>query len=216
MFGLTPEKPWDDESPLEGFIASQFAAQVAGAGQQAEGIVAGTRIATELGWRAVESIMPGDKVMTFDHGLREVVQVKRAALWTGRGSCPRHMMPLAVPEGALGNATPMLLLPEQNVMVESDLAEAVLGDPFALIPAGALEGYRGIERITPHQKVDICVLQFAQDEVVYANGTGMMHCGSIHAGRLEALLDAPDYAALPMDMARTLVKALIEEDAVAA
>ena len=213
MFGLMPEKSWDEDTALEGFIASQAAAQFAGRGQQAEGIVAGTRIATEFGWRAVESIMPGDKIMTFDHGLCEVVQVQRSALWTGRKTCPQHMMPLAVPAGALGNATPMLLLPEQSVLVESDLAEAVFGDPFALIPSAALEGYRGIERITPHQRVDIFILQFAEDEVVYANGSGMMHCGSINAGRIEALLDAPAYSVLPMDMARAVVEDLKEEDA---
>ncbi len=35
----------------------------------ASGMVAGTKVATEMGWRRVEGILPGDKVLTFDCGL---------------------------------------------------------------------------------------------------------------------------------------------------
>ena len=179
-----------------------------------EGIVAGTRIATEMGWRPVEGIVAGDMVMTFDHGTRPVVAVKRTQMWLGSHNCPRHLQPLAVPVGALGNASAMLLLPEQSVLVESDMAEAVFGDPFALIPAAALEGYRGIDRITPHQKVEIVVLEFARDEVIYANGTGMIHCSSAEAGSLNAFIEPipAAYEALPLEMARSIVAELIEED----
>lgn len=216
MFGLSTVKraaKWQEAIDPEMFFAAQRFETVSGIGQ-AEGIVAGTRIATSMGWRPVEAIAAGDMVMTFDHGLRPVMAVHRAQLFAGRNACPRHMMPLAVPEGALGNASPMLLLPEQNVLVESDLAEAVFGDPFALIPAAALEGYRGIGRITPHQRVEIVVLQFAEDEVIYANGTGMMHCSSIHGSSITAMLDeASPYSALPMDMARAIVAQMIEAEA---
>lgn len=179
----------------------------------AEGIVAGTRIATTIGWRPVESLAPGDMVMTFDHGMRPVIRIERLALWSGHSPCPRHLRPLAVPVGALGNSAPMLLLPEQTVLVESDLAETVFGDPFVLIPAAALDGYRGIGQVAPHRTVDIVVIQFAEAEVVYANGTGMIHCGSVRNGGLAALMDGEDpYTALPMEVAREIVAGLIEED----
>lgn len=216
MFGMSAAErvaQWDDEIAFDGFLAATYRATHASGAGLAEGIVAGTRIATSLGWRPVESIVPGDQVMTFDHGMRPVMQVKRAALWAGRGSCPNHMMPLAVPVGALGNSAPMLLLPEQNVLVESDLAESVFGDPFALIPAAALQGYHGIERITPHQKVEIIVLEFAEEEVVYANGTGMIHCASVAGRDIASMLDdSAPYAALPMDMARAIVAQMIEAE----
>lgn len=180
----------------------------------ADGIVAGTQVATSMGWRPVEAIAAGDMVMTFDHGLRPVVSVKRTQLWLGQGHCPDHLQPLAVPAGALGNKRPLLLLPEQTVLVESDMAEAMFGDPFALIPAAALEGYRGIDRITPHQRVEVVVLEFEEDEVVYANGCGMMHCASVNATGFDALFDdqRPAYEALPLDMARSIVAGLIDED----
>ncbi|KEO53008.1 Hint domain-containing protein [Thioclava pacifica] len=180
----------------------------------AEGIVAGTRIATHMGWRPVEAIAVGDEVMTFDHGMRPVAGVKRSQLWIGGGSCPVHLQPLAVPVGALGNKTAMLLLPEQSVLVESDMAEAVYGDPFALIPAAALVGYRGIDRITPHQRVEVVVLEFEEDEVIYANGSGLIHCASVHADGIAALFDEemPSYEALPLEMARSIVSGLIDEE----
>lgn len=216
MFGFSAAKratSWDEADDFNGFFAAQRFETVFNVGQS-EGIVAGTHIATNMGWRPVEAIAVGDMVMTFDHGLRPVVAVHRSQLFAGRTACPRHMMPLAVPPGALGNASPMLLLPEQTILLESDLAEAVFGDPFALIPAAALEGYRGIDRITPHQRVEIITLQFEEEEIVYANGSGMIHCASVHGTSISVLMEATEgYAALPMDMARAIVAQMIESDA---
>ncbi|WP_223637417.1 Hint domain-containing protein [Rhodobacter sp. TJ_12] len=216
MFGFMTGKRADYGDEAEGlacFFAPQGVETRSHFGQS-EGIVAGTRIATTMGWRPVEAIAACDLVMTFDHGLRPVRAVHRTQLFAGRAQCPRRMMPLAVPEAALGNAAPMLLLPEQNVLVESDLAEAVLGDPFALIPAAALEGYRGIDRITPHQRIEIVTLQFDEDEVIYANGTGMIHCASVYGTSIGAMMDEPTgYAVLPMDMAQEIVAQMIALDA---
>jgi hypothetical protein len=211
MFG-TSAKARQDAHEFDAILSN--AAGHASGVNQSEGIIAGTRIATEMGWRPVEGIVAGDRVMTFDHGPRPVVAVKRMQLWLGSNSCPRHLQPLAVPVGALGNATAMLLLPEQTVLVESDMAEAVFGDPFALIPAAALEGYRGIDRITPHQKVEVVVLEFDRDEVIYANGTGMIHCNSVDAGSLSALVEPTPatYEALPLEMARSIVAEMIDAE----
>ena len=215
MFGQTTANrtaAWEAISDFGDFLLSQRFETISSRGQS-EGIVAGTRIATAMGWRPVEAIAAGDMVMTFDHGFRAVVSVRRSHLFAGCNACPRHLMPLAVPVGSLGNATPMLLLPEQNVLVESDLAESVFGDPFALIPAAALEGYRGIDRITPHQRIEIVTLTFAEEEVIYANGTGMIHCGSASGVSFGAMMeDAIGYSVLPMDMACAIVAALIETD----
>jgi len=212
MFGLSAAKRADDWEDTEGFFGGLTSRRFETTSHVGhfEGIAAGTRIATTMGWRPVEAIAAGDMVMTFDHGLRPVVAVQRSQLFAGRNACPRHLMPLAIPEGALGNAAPMLLLPEQNVLVESDLAEAVFGDPFALIPAAALEGYRGIARITPHQRVEIVTLRFAEEEVIYANGTGMIHCGS--ASGTSMIDEASGYSALTLDMARAIVAQMIELD----
>ena len=115
----------------------------------ASGLITGTVVATAAGWRPVEAIVRGDLVLTFDRGMQPVRAVIRGIHWDRDGDCPRSLWPLGVPAGALGNQQAMTLLPEQCVMVESDTAEVMFGDPFALSNAGDLVGLRGIERVEP-------------------------------------------------------------------
>ncbi|MEQ8255971.1 MAG: Hint domain-containing protein, partial [Roseovarius confluentis] len=87
------------------------------------GLISGTKVATGMGWRPVEAIAAGDKVLTFDGGLQTITKVSRVGLWSGQDHCPRQFWPLEVPAGALGNREVMRVLPGQNIMVESDAAE---------------------------------------------------------------------------------------------
>ena len=48
-----------------------------------------------------------------------------------------------MPKGALGNAAPLTLLPGQQILVESDLAEDIFGDPF-IAEARHLAGQEGV------------------------------------------------------------------------
>lgn len=179
----------------------------------AEGITGGTLIATDKGWRQVESLEVGDKVLTFDNGAQRIVDTHRAELWQGQGTCPRMMWPLAVPPGVLGNRRAMLLLPDQNVMIESDQAEALFGDPFALVPAAALEGFCGITRICPHGAIDVISIRFAEDQVVYANGASMVHCGSVRGLglTLDFVIRAGSYLPLSLERAQVLVAQMMAE-----
>ena len=113
------------------------------------GLVSGTKVATQIGWRPVEAVTAGDQVLTFDGGLQFVTGVTRQIIWTGGSQSDADTWPLHVPAGALGNREDMTLMPQQAVLVESDTAEAVFGDPFAMIPAAALDGFRGITRTAP-------------------------------------------------------------------
>lgn len=139
------------------------------------GVSAGTLIATNTGWRPVETIRRGDRVLTFDSGLQEVTHVHSGMLLTKGQDCPKHLLPLGVPAKALGNRKPMLLLPDQVVLVESDTAEELYGDPFALVPAGRLAGYRGIAPVVPRSELGVITLGFERDEIVYANGSALLH-----------------------------------------
>lgn len=160
------------------------------------GIIAGTRVATSMGWRDVGAIQEGDMVLTFDGGLQPVVSVRRKALWSGSGVCPADFWPLIVPAGALENAKPMRLLPRQGVMLESDVAEAVLGDPFALIPAAALEGVSGIERVFPNDPVEAIALSFETDQVVFAEQGALLFCPG-GGDLVQAALGAPQRTVNP-------------------
>ena len=105
---------------------------------EATGILIGTRIATNFGWRNVEALCLGDMVLTFDHGFRSIVGLRRVVLWDGRGTCPEFLLPLKIKRGLLENAQPKHVLPMQGVMVESDAAEDYRGMGPVLVGASRL------------------------------------------------------------------------------
>ncbi len=142
----------------------------------AQGLIAGTLVATEMGWQPVEDLRNGDRVVTFDNGMCPVKAVRISTLWSAEVNAPRSVWPLLVPKKALGNRTEMRLLPEQSVLIESDEAEALHGDPFLLVSASVLDGYKEITRVPPQREMIVVALEFDRDEVVYANGTTLVHC----------------------------------------
>ncbi|MEX0365470.1 MAG: Hint domain-containing protein [Ruegeria sp.] len=154
------------------------------------GLLSGTRIATGMGWRAVEALAPGDLVLTFDAGLQTLVDVRRDIFWATDTSVPAAYHSVFVPAGALGNSADLELLPDQGVLVESDAACDAYGDPFAVLAAKTLEGYRGIRRIAPRTQIEIITLIFAQDQIVYAQGGALVHCprAVVHLDELGAPL----------------------------
>ncbi len=160
------------------------------------GLLSGTKVASGLGWRAVDAIAPGDKVLTFDHGMQVVVEVRRTVLWTDATYAPEHTLPIVIPENALGNRSVLRLLPEQGVMVECDAASDTFGDPFAVVPAAALIGYRGIHRDMAPQEMEIITLFFARPEVIYAEGGALIYCPQAHL----ALADMLDPSGQPYDV----------------
>lgn len=183
-----------------------------GAGM-ASGLVTGTRIATNIGWRSVEAIAPGDHALTFDGGMQVVRRITRSILWHSPSNCPEHLWPLNVPVGALGNQHELHLLPEQNVMLESDAAEDCFGDPFALIPAAALNGFRGITRVKPYEKIVVYTLHFDQEQVVFTCSSALFHCPSDSQGSLlETSQSEAIYQTLPMRAATLLVDRMVQEN----
>lgn len=140
------------------------------------GLVEGTKVATSRGFERIETIEVGARVVTFDSGLQTVRAVRREPMWFSTGSCPRSMQPLFVPAGAIGNAQDMVLLPHQAVLVESDVAEEALGDPFVLMKAEDLDGVRGITRVTANAPAFVVTLEFDNDEVIFAASGAMCIC----------------------------------------
>lgn len=144
----------------------------------AEGLIAGTLVATEMGWQPVEDLRTGDRVVTFDNGMRPLKAAWISTLWTAESHAPRSAWPLEVPVRALGNRQVIRLLPKQAILFESDEAEALYGDPFTMINASVLDGYKGIARVPPAREMTVVSLEFEGDEVVYVNGTTLVHCPS--------------------------------------
>lgn len=183
------------------------------------GLMTGTRVATALGWRAVEAVSEGDLVLTFDAGLQRVTKITRQAIWNGAGSCPQRFWPLHVPAGALGNRGDLHLMPEQYVMVESDAGEELFGDPFSLIMAHVLEGMNGIEAIRPDHGLkdgpEAIVLHFETDQVIFAESGVLFYCPSA-CGLLDQAVSAhvgAPYKALRQEDADVLVMCIESEKA---
>lgn len=179
------------------------------------GIVAGTHVASNLGWRAVDQLSVGDKVLTFDHGMKTITDIQRETLWSAQHShLPSSVTPVLVPRDALNNRCDLWLMPEQGLLIECDAALDVLGDPFAVVPAEALVGFRGIERHAPTQRLDMTVLSFAGDEVVYVEGGLLAHCPRPR----DILLEGADaggglYDVLDATRGRLLVECLMDQKA---
>lgn len=153
------------------------------------GLMAGTRVASNLGWRAIDALAVGDKVLTFDHGMQEITEIRRAHMWLDAPDTAEAMWPVVIPTGALGNREELILLPDQGVMVESDAAADIHGDPFAILTAHSLVGQRGIRRRQPMQRIELIAVYFAHDEVIYAEGGALIHC-PVDMSTLDKFLDA--------------------------
>ena len=175
------------------------------------GIVAGTKVATPTGWREIEGIVAGDQVLTFDGGMQTVMNVEREVIYHVGGPGLEENWPLIIPKNALGNQKIMSMMPHQAMLVESDTAEEVFGDPFAMIPAASLEGFRGISRKAPETRVEVVTLQFAQDEVVYANVGALFFCPRASDFLAEQTANTA-YSVMPVEQADILVGFLEEED----
>ncbi len=172
------------------------------------GMIAGTKVATAAGWAKVETICEGQQVLTFDGGLQTVVAITRHVLMADTNDIASW--PMSVPAGALGNREDMTILPHQSVMIESDAAEDMTGDPFALIPGAALNGFRGIAQSRPCDWVEVIQLHFAQDEIVFANIGALFLCRA----QADLMSDAApsSYDVLSMGLAEDLVDCLMFED----
>lgn len=158
----------------------------------ASGLLAGSFVETERGWRPVETLARGTRVATYDGGFCPVALVERHHVWPAAGAEVIH-----VPGGALDNCSDFSLLPGQHLLVASDIAEEVLDCAGALIPASALVGYRGITRQSLVRPTEVLSLRFASEEVVYVNSGALIHCaaeGPEAAGARPAFFEVLDEA----------------------
>jgi len=131
----------------------------------------GTMIDTPSGPRAVETLLPGDIVITLDHGAQPI-------RWTRSGTQPLEdaepdKKPVLIIAGALGEGLPaqdLIVSPQHRILVGGRGQLADWFDAEALAPAKSLTNLRGIRHM--NGKTAISWIHFACDrhEVVIANG----------------------------------------------
>lgn len=164
-----------------------------------DGLLPGTLVATGTGWRKIETLQPGEMVLTFDNGMQPVERVHDLTI-------PHHALPahkafiMVVPRGVLGNRRQIELLPLQEIILESDFAEEQYGDPFVLIQALMLDGFDGIHRVPLRGDLRIYMPTFAQEQLIHACGTALVTArAESDFSPLDASLHVParEYIRLP-------------------
>lgn len=140
----------------------------------ATGILSGTCLSTPEGLVPIENLRLGEYVLTFDDGFQQIQSISRS--WTWPDSAPREVNRKLVwiDNGAHGNSSPLLLPPGQPIMIESDLAECVLGDPFAVVTAETLIGTSCAEYVSICDPIEIYKVSFESPQLVYCAGSALV------------------------------------------
>lgn len=137
----------------------------------APAITAGTMVETQEGWMPVERLSLGDAVYTFDGGLAPIASLRQTRL--NAGTQLWH-----VPGGALNNCSDLYLTHDQHVMIFDDNAEDLYDTPYVLVPATALQGFRGTRQMDCTPGTIAVEMTFDSDEVVFANTGTLIRCAA--------------------------------------
>lgn len=126
--------------------------------------VAGTMIETPDGPRAVETLEPGDLVVTRDDGPQPL-------RWIGQRKVPAFdkMAPIMIAENALGEHGALKLSPLHRVLVKNALAELWFGEEEVLVAARDLVNDHSIRPVEGGE-VEYVHLLFDRHQVIYSEG----------------------------------------------
>ncbi|NBO21246.1 MAG: hypothetical protein EBU97_04790, partial [Rhodobacteraceae bacterium] len=133
-----------------------------------------TMIQTALGERPVQSLSPGDLVMTEDHGPRPI-------RWIGRRrvAAEGRFAPIRFCAGVLGNRRDLLVSPQHRMLLQGWQAELHFGEPAVLVAAKSLVND---QTIRPQEGgwVEYFHLLFDDHEIIFAEGcaTESFHPGA--------------------------------------
>lgn len=134
----------------------------------------GTLLRLPGGVAAIETLVPGDRVETMDHGAQTVRWVGRQTV-AGGGD----FAPVRFETGTIGNDRPLTVSPQHRVMLAGAWADLLFAEPEVLVPARHLVGLCGVSRV-PMAKVTYLHLLFDRHEIVFSEGapTESFHPGS--------------------------------------
>lgn len=133
----------------------------------------GTAIATPSGLRPVESLSPGDQVLTRDHGPQTVRWIGRTEISAKTLSARPAFRPVRISAGALGDGLPLrdLVVSQQHrILVTGWKTELMFGEPGVLVAARHLVGRPGIVLEAAATGVTYVHLMFDRHEILAANG----------------------------------------------
>lgn len=126
--------------------------------------VAGTLIATPDGMVPVESLRPGDLVMTQDEGAQPL-------RWVGQREVAAEgaFAPIRIAAGAFGPHGMLMLSPQHRVLVRDPLAELLFGDTEVLVAVKDLVNGQTVAVVEGGQ-VNYVHILFDRHQVVWSEG----------------------------------------------
>jgi hypothetical protein len=130
---------------------------------------AGTFIGTPDGLRPVETLQPGDLVLTLDHGALPVLWVGRR--WTAFGHGAHRHQPMVIAAGAMGPGLPCTALrvsPQHRLLLAGSGQGAQARGVLA--KAKALDGRPGIAQDRACTAADYLQLLLPRHAILFANG----------------------------------------------
>ncbi|MBC7139556.1 MAG: Hint domain-containing protein [Defluviimonas sp.] len=133
----------------------------------------GTMIATPDGLRAVEDLVPGDLVLTRDHGAQPLRWIGIRRLDAIDLHLHENLRPVRVSAGALGDNMPetdLVVSLQHRILVRSRIAERMFGQPEVLVAAKQLLQLDGVDLEDDLTEVTYVHILFDRHEVVRANG----------------------------------------------
>ena len=142
----------------------------------------GARILTPRGERPVESLRPGDMVITRDRGAQPL-------RWVGRRTVPGtgRFAPVRVAAHVLDGArAPLIVSPQHRVLFTGYKAELLFGCDEVLVAARHLVDGQAVTQ-TDQAAVTYIHLMFDHHEVIYAEGTATesFHAGDVGLSAIE-------------------------------
>lgn len=132
--------------------------------------VAGTMIDTEAGRKSVDDLCPGDQILTQDAGAQPIVGIRKVVVPYAVLAELSYLRPIRLPDGFLGASKPLMVSPEQRIMITSVMADLLFDDPEVFVLAKDLVGL-GAEAVVPLVKqLEYFQILLADHHVIKANG----------------------------------------------
>jgi hypothetical protein len=135
---------------------------------------AGTMVQTDKGEIAIESLTPGDLVMTLDHGLQPISWVGQRTLNASELEEYPNLRPIRIKAGAFAEGMPardLTVSPQHRLLVRSKVAMRMFDETEVLVHAKHLLGLAGVEIAGDMPSVTYVHVMCDDHEIIHADGT---------------------------------------------
>lgn len=131
---------------------------------------AGTRVFTQTGPRAVETLVPGDLVMTRDSGIQVLRWLGRRRVSLAEMRKDPDLRPVRITAGALDNEGDVVVSPQHRILVQDWRTQLYFAMSEALVAAKALVNGDTVTQAMPDAPVEYVHLAFDRHELLCTEG----------------------------------------------